>query len=183
VSHGSVRRLAVLVGAFALVAAMPLRANAADGKVDFAVGYALMHDSDVDGSFPVGWFATVGKEMTSSIAIVGDVSGNYKSIEVAPGVNASLKVHTFTAGPRWAEAHGQVTPWLQALVGIAHMTGSVAGFGTSDNGLAIVPGVGIDYAMANGMNLRFGGSFRMIRSSGTTGKEFQFIAGIVFQGR
>jgi hypothetical protein len=180
VSHGSVRRLAVLVGAIALVAALPLRASAADGKVDFAVGYALMHDSDVDGNFPMGWFASVGKAMTPTIAIVGDVSGNYKSIELAPGVDAKLKVHTFTAGPRWSEARGQVTPWVQATVGIAHMSGSVAGFGASDNGFAIVPGGGIDYTMNNGINLRFGGAFRIIRSSGTTGKEFQFIAGVVF---
>ena len=159
-SDGSVRRWAVLVAAVVLVAALPLRAAAADDTVDFAIGYSLMHDTDVDGNFPMGWFASVGKKMTPSITIVGDVSGNYKTIEAAPGIDAKLKVHTFAAGPRWSARHGEVTPWVQMLFGVAHMSGNVLGFGASDNGFAIQPGGGIDYAMGSGIDLRFGGNLR-----------------------
>jgi hypothetical protein len=123
VSDGSMRRLAILAGALVLVAALPLRAAAADDRIDFAVGYSLMHDSDVDGNFPMGWFASVGKSVTPMIGIVGDVSGNYKSIELAPGVDAKLKVHTFMAGPRWASRQGQMTPWAQVLFGAANLSG------------------------------------------------------------
>jgi len=183
VSQGPVRRLAILVGAFVLVAALPLRAAAADDRIDFAVGYSLMHDSDVDGSFPLGWFASVGKNVTPMVAIVGDVSGAYKSIAVAPGVDAKLKVHTFMAGPRWASRQGQMTPWAQVLVGMANLSGSVFGVGDSETDFAWQPGGGLDYELANGINLRFGGNLRFIHSSGNVGKEFQFVAGIVMHGR
>jgi Outer membrane protein beta-barrel domain len=183
VSHGSMRRLAILAGALVLVAALPLRAAAADDRIDFAVGYSLMHDSDVDGNFPLGWFASVGKSVTPMIGIVGDVSGNYKTINLAPDVDAKLRVHTFMAGPRWASRQGQMTPWAQVLFGAAHMSGSVFGIGDSETDFAWQPGGGIDYELNNGINLRFGANLRFIHSSSNVGKEFQFIAGIVMHGR
>ena len=179
----SVRRLCVLVGALAIVAALPLRAMAADDpKIDFAVGYSLLHDSDADGNFPMGWFVSVGKKVMPTISIVGDVSGNYKTITVE-GIDAKLKVHTFMAGPRWSDRQGQITPWAQVLVGMANLSGSVFGITASETDLAIQPGGGIDYAMSSGIDLRFGGNLRFIRSSGEVGKEFQFVAGIVMRGR
>lgn len=183
-SYGSVRRLSVLVGVFVLMTALPLRAAAADDpKVDFAIGYSLMHDSDVDGNFPLGWFASVGKKMTPSISLVGDVSGNYKTITLAPGIDAKLRVHTFMAGPRWSDRQGQITPWAQVLFGAAHLSGSVFGIGDSEMDFAMQPGGGIDYGLNNGISLRFGANLRFIRSSGNVGKEFQIVAGIVMYGR
>ena len=179
----SVRRLCVLVGALAIVAALPLRAMAADDpKIDFAVGYSLLHDSDADGNFPMGWFVSVGKKVMPTISIVGDVSGNYKTITVE-GIDAKLKVHTFMAGPRWSDRQGQITPWAQVLFGAAHLSGSVFGIGDSEMDFAIQPGGGIDYGLNNGINLRFGANLRFIRSSGNVGKEFQIVAGIVMHGR
>src|SRR5439155_25799770 len=148
-----------------------------------AVGYSMMHDSDVEGNFPMGWFVSVGKTVTPSISIVGDVSGNYKTITVTPGVDAKLKVHTFAAGPRWSDRQGQITPWAQVLVGIANMSGSVFGIGASENGFSVQPGGGLDFDVNGSFGVRLGGNLRFIRSSGATGKEFQFVAGIVMHSR
>jgi opacity protein-like surface antigen len=175
--------LCVVVLALAFVGVLPLRAAAADDRVDFAVGYSLMHDSDVDGNFPMGWFVSAGKKMTPTMSIVGYVSGNYKSIEVAPGVDAKLKVHAFMGGLRWSQRQNQITPWAQLLVGAANMSGNVLGVGDSETDFAVQPGGGLDYEVARGMAVRLGANFRLIRASDGTGKEFQFIAGIVLGGR
>src|SRR5438046_2388551 len=82
VSQASLRRLCVLVGALALLVVLPLRASA-QSNMDFALGYAVMHDSDAETNFPLGWFASIGAPMSPRWGIAGDISGSYKTIEVA----------------------------------------------------------------------------------------------------
>jgi len=59
----------------------------------------------------------------------------------------------------------------------------VFGVGDSETDFAWQPGGGLDYVLANGINLRFGGNLRFIHAAGNVGKEFQFVAGIVMHGR
>ena len=182
VTHGSVRRWCVLAGTLALVVVLPLRASA-QSQIDFAAGYSMMHDSDAETNFPFGWFASVGKTVTPMWAIVGDISGNYKRLQAAPGVDVKLRVHTFMAGPKLYARQGQMTPWAQLLLGAASLSGSAFGIGASETDFAFQPGGGIDFDVQNNFGVRFGGNMRFIRSSGSTVKEFQFIAGVVFRGR
>ena len=181
-SQDCVRRWCVLVGALALVVALPLRA-AAQSSADFALGYSVMHDSDAETNFPLGWFASFGKPVSPMWAIAGDISGNYKSMEVAPGIDAKLKVHTFMIGPKLYARQGQSTPWAQLLFGAANLSGSVFGIGASETDFAFQPGAGIDFNMQNSFAIRLGANIRFIRSTGSTDKQFQFIAGVVFGGR
>ena len=180
-SQASVRRWCVLVGALVLVVALPLRASA-QSKMDFSLGYSVMHDSDAQTNFPLGWYASIGAPISPMWAIAADVSGNYKSIELAPGVDAKLKVHTFMAGPKVASRQGQMTPWAQVLVGAASLSGSVFGIGDSETDFAWAPGGGVDFNVQNSFGVRLGANLRFIHSSGSTVKEFQFIAGVVVGG-
>src|SRR5947208_15206273 len=109
----------------------------------------MMHDSDAATNFPFGWFASVGKTVTPMWAIVGDISGNYKTLQAAPGVDVKLRVHTFMAGPKLYARQGQMTPWAQLLLGAASLSRSAFGIGASEADLAFPPGGRNDFDVQN----------------------------------
>ena len=104
-SQASLRRLCVLVGALALLVVLPLRASA-QSNMDFALGYAVMHDSDAETNFPLGWFASIGAPMSPRWGIAGDISGSYKTIEVA-NIDAPEHRHVMQQISRTRHAAGQ----------------------------------------------------------------------------
>lgn len=100
---------------------------------DASVGWRLLREMDngIDGdsvSFPLGWYGDVSFNLGDEFALVGDVSGAYKSIEVSETVlnttvnsNADLKIHTFMGGLRYSiRGNPQFVPFAQVLFGVAH---------------------------------------------------------------
>ena len=57
------------------------------------------------------------------------------------------------------------------------------GIGDSETDFAFQPGGGVDFNVQNSFGVRFGANLRFIHSTGSTIKEFQFIAGVVVGGR
>jgi opacity protein-like surface antigen len=100
---------------------------------DASVGWRILRamDAGIDGSsesFPLGWYGDVSFNLGDEFAIVGDVSGAYKSIEVSETVinttvnsNADIKIHTFMGGLRYSiRGNPRFVPFAQVLFGMAH---------------------------------------------------------------
>jgi opacity protein-like surface antigen len=185
-----------------VLSALPARAadaNAAPGAGQIAVGYSYLYISDK--SIPAGWFFSAGANITDAIAVVGDISGNYKSdSETTAGgtLTFSTNVYTFLAGPRVTARSGQLNFYGQFLVGAARGAGSItltgggASFASSgsDTEFCLAPGAGVDFNLGDRAALRAGVSERLIRVNTSTSttpgqstfeKEFQLQIGLVYR--
>src|SRR5262245_61459531 len=129
------RGFALAAGVLGLVALSALPARAAEitpASGEIAAGYSYLNDSTSSTSFPAGWFFSAGAHINEGFAVVGDISGNYKSETASAGgvtVTGSAKVHTFLAGPRMMGRAGPLAFYGQFLVGAATMTGGVSATG------------------------------------------------------
>jgi hypothetical protein len=146
---------------------------------DVAIGYSVLHDSDAEETFPMGWLFAAGVNLGSNVALVGEAGGNYKTVDVL-GTDVNLRVHSFLGGVRIQNHQPKVMPFGQILVGVAHAGVSMLGEGVSSNDLAIQPGGGVDIRLNSNMGARVQGDFRMIRSEGDTSNEFRIGVGLVF---
>jgi hypothetical protein len=155
------------------------RASAQESAGDVAFSYSILHDSEVEETFPMGWLVAGGANLGSHFAALGEVGGNYKSVDLL-GTDVNLRVHSFLGGLRVHNRTPRVMPFGQVLVGVAHFGASVLGEGESSNGFAIQPGGGVDIPLTSSLGARLQGDFRMIRSEGETTNEFRFGFGIVF---
>ncbi len=178
-----------LVFGFAMLCAVS-SSWASGGEI--AGGYSYMYDNDISESFPGGWFVSAAANLTNMFAVVGDVSGNYKSDSTSSGgatATASLKVHTFQAGPRVMGRSGPISVFAQFLVGAATASAGVNASGggvnlsvsSSDTEFCYQPGAGVDIGFSEGAAIRLGANERFIHSTGNTSKEFQFVAGLVLR--
>lgn len=185
------RGIALALGSFGLVGLAALPARAADG-LDIAGGYSYVYDNDGGTSFPAGWFFSAGAKLSDGFALVGDISGNYKSETVISGnvtANASLKIHTFLAGPRVIGRAGQIGFYGQFLIGAATASGgvttNVAGTSfaasASDTEFCFAPGAGIELGLGSNSGVRVGMNERLIRANGNTSREFQLQIGLVYR--
>lgn len=126
-----------------------------------------------------GWDADVAFHATKNISIVGDISGAYKTETVDLGlvvpvgtaqmgtpdpkatvttVDAKLRVYNYLFGPRFSVNTGKITPFAEALFGIAHITvaADVAGVtgSISSNGFGMALGGGLDYNASKNVSIR-----------------------------
>ena len=170
--------LGVAAGVFALVSvATPVAAQGRTGDVSF--GYSILHDSDLEETFPMGWLVAGGANVGSSLAVVGEAGGNYKSVDFL-GTDLNLRVHSFLGGVRVQERRTKVMPFGQFQVGVVHRGASILGEGDSANDFALQPGGGVDIALGSSMGARVQADYRIIRSEGETGNEFRVGFGLVF---
>src|SRR5437867_68232 len=81
-------------------------------RAEFSAGWRLLNVPNAFGSesetLPLGWYADVAGNVNRAIAVVGEISGNYKSFEETQtqfGVNVKtdvdLSIHTFLGGVRF----------------------------------------------------------------------------------
>ena len=186
--------LSRLLMAVGLIASVTLPVAAADGpRADIAGGYSLIYDHDIKTTFPAGWFASAALNVTNAFAIAGEVSGHYKSESTAVSAgstNASLRVHTFLAGPRFVAGTGAARFYAQVLAGAATATAGInvssgstsASASSSETDFCYMPAVGLDIGFNRETAIRIGAGERLIRvSGGSTSKEFQAVAGIVIR--
>jgi len=147
-------------------------------------GYAWLRDNDLKENFAAGWFASVGGNFSSVFGIVGEASGNYKTLNEL-GTDINLSVYSFMAGPKLAARQGQVTLFAQVLFGGARAAASASPLGmtfrASETDFAYQPGAGLDINLGSNLGLRLGANYRFIRANGSTGKQVQAFAGLVFR--
>lgn len=182
----------------ALIAAPTYGLAQDSGRIEVSGGYLLMRSHDDEMTFPRGWFGALAVDVVGPLAVVGEVSGSYKSISEfdalsGVGTDFSARNHAFMGGPRLTWRAGRVWPHAQMLFGLSRIASSVEWTnGVSSDGarnnFAMTPGGGVDVWFSNRAAARVGGSVRLIRgdrfgpgSERYTFKEFQFITGIVFR--
>lgn len=161
-----------------LALAVPAAAQS-DEKGNVAVSYSLMHDSELEETFPMGWAFAVSSNMGSMFAVVGEVGGNYKSVSVL-ATDVNLRVHSFMGGVRFMNQSDTVVPFAQVLVGGAHMSVSALGEGDGATRFAIQPGGGVDVRVSDKLRMRTQGDFRIINVEDESINEFRFSVGLVF---
>jgi opacity protein-like surface antigen len=102
-----------------------------------------------------GWNFDAAANLKKNFSLVGDVGGAYKSVDVL-GVTAKMRVHSFMFGPRVNAPMGKVTPFAQAVFGVAHISGEALGQGDSTNKFGMAFGGGVDYDVNKSVAIRLG---------------------------
>jgi hypothetical protein len=157
------------------------RPAAAQG-VDFAAGYSFLKDNESSENFGKGFFASLGVNTNSWLAIVGEVSSNWKTFDEL-GEDFKINVDFYGAGVRFSGRSGAARPYAQVLFGAARGRIEFAGEAESGSEFAWQPGAGVDAYFSRSVGVRFGVNGRFIHTEDVTGKEVQVIVGIVFGGR
>jgi hypothetical protein len=161
----------------------------AAAQAELSAGYQFTHSPEVN--LPVGFYVDVSGDVAPMLAIVGEVSGAYKSGTVTSGattVSATARLHTFMGGVRVA-SHGdpRLVPFAQMLVGGArhnsHLTATTSGTTVSgqhaETDFALQIGGGVDSMMRRSLRLRLGADYRRVFLPGFGENEFRFVAGLV----
>jgi hypothetical protein len=165
-----------------LLCCWPLSA-AAQAGVEISGGYALAHDPRDAVTLPAGWLAGVAVPITSAIAAVADVSGQYKTIPLFAS-DAHVSVHTVMGGVRASARVARLTEFAQVLLGMARVSGSAFGSTTTATVLGVQPGAGIEYPVAGAWGARAQIDVRLLRSEPDAtngGYQTRFAASLVYR--
>lgn len=160
-------------------------------KAEVSGGYNYLRASqsgdDTSESFPKGWYADVAGNLSSMFGVVGQVTGNYKTID-----DADIKVHSFLFGVRaMSHANPMVVPFGQVLFGGARISAkaAVAGgtFNVSETDGAVQVGAGVNLMPASKVGVRVGVDYlRVFAKSdgnvleGNSVNGLRFALGVVF---
>ena len=127
-------------------------------KAEISGGYNYLQgkasSDDEWTKFKKGWYADVAGNVTDTVSIVGQVTGNYKTFE-DPGGDFKLKLHTYMFGVRGSSA-GRVRGFGQVLVGGANFKGSQGTDSGSETDLAFQLGGGVNVMGSAPVGLRVG---------------------------
>jgi len=169
---------------------------------EFSVGWRLLNIPDAFGedsqTLPLGWYADVAGNLSRSLAVVGEVSGNYKDFDESTtvgattvNVSASLNVHTFLGGVRFnARQNPSFTPFAQALFGLARLGGDAeiqttiagrtfsASQSVSDSDFAFDASGGVNINLSDALAARVSAGYLRVGGS-DGGNAFRFGAGVV----
>lgn len=183
----------------ALGIAQPAMAQGTE-KGDVSLGYQFMNLSSAGESqaLPVGWFADVAGNLTRSMAVVGQVSGSYKSLSqsaslggLSASATADIKMHQFMGGIRLSSrANPTVVPFGHILAGANYGSvsfsgsGNIAGQAFSVNGaqsgtnFALQAGGGASVGITSALGIRFGVDYLRVFSKDGGANAFRFGAGV-----
>jgi opacity protein-like surface antigen len=136
--------LGFTVGLFA--SAAPSQAQ----SLDASIGYSYFHLGGGGNVNQNGISGSLEYKPNSFFGVVGDFGGYHAS----PG-GVSLNTYTFLFGPRISVHNpSNITPFIQFLIGGAHLTASAPGVSTSSNNLAYSLGGGVDLGVLPHLALR-----------------------------
>lgn len=162
------------LGAFATpVVAQP------NPHVEASGGYNLLkfpHDT-----LPAGWYADVAVPIGGTVSAVGQVSGNYETIDFPSAGGFRVGEHTFMGGGR---VTGRLTPTAtvfgQALVGAVYSSAGSICQDCSEADAALQIGGGTNL-MAGQVGLRIGLDYLRIFFTGNPANTMRFSAGVVYR--
>lgn len=182
--------MGVLLGVF-LIGAVARPASAQTTKVEVSGGYQYLAakasgDDDFE-TFPAGWYADVAYKATPMFAVVGNVGGNYKTLEDEGDVK--FKLHNFMGGVRVNMA-SRISPFGQVLVGGVNLkatgTEGIVSVSLSETYLGLMLGGGVTVNASDNVGVRLGADY--LRINGKDDSElldsalngFRFVAGLAF---
>ena len=196
------------IGLQVLVCALVVLGGSASARAqdlpagEVSAGWRLLNIPDTFGfddsqTFPLGWYADVSGNLSRVFAVVGEVSGNYKSFDddsqFGPqvDVSVSVNVHTFMGGIRASgRQKPRFVPFAHALFGLARGSGTVEGHATvggrtidineseSASDFAFDAGGGVNFALTDRVGVRVGASYLRVGGS-DGGNAFRFGVGAV----
>jgi hypothetical protein len=157
-------------------------------KAEVFGGYQYLHlggsGTDVNAN---GWNASLTGNVNNWLGVTADFSGSYKTINVL-GVNVNTKVYSYTGGPVVnLNSGGKFNPFVHALFGGAHVSGSASFEGNSgsasDNGFTMMFGGGTDVKLNKAIAYRlFQADWVYYRFSGQSeSHNVRLSTGIVFR--
>ena len=136
--------------------------------------------------FAAGWYFDAAGNVTPMVSIVGQVTGNYKTLEDEP---IKVRAHTFMVGVR-GSSPGRVRGFGQVLVGAARLSAEDtvgAGFSASETDLAFQVGGGVDIMGGGPVGARVGLDYVRIQAKddgevleGDSGNGLRFSVGVTF---
>lgn len=178
-------RKCVLVTGFLLVLALPaLGQDIPRVEVFGGVSYARADITDIRRIDMKGWHASVAENANRWFGAVVDLSGHYRSPRnvIFVGDTDHTTIYSYLFGPRFSFRKIQrVTPFVQAMVGAAHITispevGKVLFPNLTSTALAGAVGGGVDVAVHRNIAIRVfqadyvATRFREIRRNLATGE-------------
>jgi opacity protein-like surface antigen len=187
----NVKMVAALTAlACALCAVMAAPATAQTATTELSAGYQFTRTPDLN--LPLGWYVDVAGNVAPMFAVVGEVSGSYKSETISLGtssVDATARLHTFMGGVRVAaRTNPKLVPFGQVLFGAARLSGGVTASGPAvsvlaatdaDTEFALQIGGGMSLMTSGNVGVRLGADYRRVFISGGGENEFRLVAGVV----
>jgi Outer membrane protein beta-barrel domain len=178
------RTVSAITALLAVVLLVSAHASAQEpARAEIAVGYSVLHDWDLEETFPVGWVAAAGFHLNKWVTLVGDASGHYKSIDIAGGQNLSLKEHAFLGGPRARYSWTSIGVYGQVLFGATHGSATVEGvdIDSSDTAFTVQTGLGIDFFVspATAIRVETGGRFLRNGVDAEASTQWRMLFGVV----
>jgi hypothetical protein len=149
-------------------------------KAEIFGGYQFLHS---EGENTNGWNASLTGNFNKYLGVTGDFGGAYETVDVL-GTNVNVRAYTYTGGPVLNLNHeGTVNPFVHALFGGVHFTGSAPGFGSGSlNGFTMMYGGGADLKMSKLLALRGQVDWVYLRVSGvSSSKNVRLSTGIVLR--
>jgi hypothetical protein len=156
-------------------------------KAEISVGYswlgAKQSTDDEWTKFPKGWYADIAGNLSDTLSIVGQVTGNYKTFED----DSTLKLHSYLFGVR-GSSPGRVRGFGQVLLGGVNLKGNDPLFGDfKETDLGLQLGGGVNVLGSGGVGLRLGVDYLRVfaKDDGETlgGEDvngFRFNVGVTF---
>jgi hypothetical protein len=166
-----------------LLLVLVARQASAQAPFEISGGYSLARDPRDAVTLPSGWVAGAAIGVTPALSVVGDFSGQYKTIPLL-NANARLSAHTVMGGVRVSASVGRLTEFAQILAGVVRTSGSAFGATSSSESPGIQPGVGLDYPLARAWVARAELDVRLIRSQPDAtngGYQYRFAAALVYR--
>lgn len=163
----------LIVGLFSLTA---LAVESDHPKAEVYGGYQFTR---IEGGTNFNGFNFGGTaNFSDSFGITADFGTSFKTID-----GVSIKNYTYTFGPQLAlRANKGYTPFIHALIGGDHFSGSYLGQSGSGNGMAVYAGGGVDINMNRYAAVRVGADWMMVHAySETSSKNFRMPVGLVFK--
>jgi opacity protein-like surface antigen len=176
--------------ACALSAVITAPAAAQTATTELSAGYQFTRTPDLN--LPLSWYVDVAGNVAPMFAVVGEVSGAYKTETMTVGtssVDATVRLHTFMGGVRLAaRTNPKAVPFGQVLLGAARVSGGVTASGPAvsviaasdaDTEFALQIGGGVNLMASRNFGVRLGADYRRIFISDGGENEFRLVAGVV----
>jgi hypothetical protein len=166
-------RKMLLVFALCGFAALGVRAQDDDSKVEVFGGYSYLHFHSNPSTNLNGWEVAGQYKFRDWLGGVADIDGHYGSYGGGPGVST----YTYLFGPQ-ISMPGRFSPFGHLLLGGAHL--SVAGFGNSSFSMAL--GGGLDYTVKDKIAWRVGQfDYLLTQFGGGSQNNFRFSTGLIYR--
>ena len=145
------KRIMLVAVCLLFISAIAVAADAP--KVEVFGGYSYLRcdtgDSDISCNLS-GWNASVAFNAAKYFGFVADFGGTYGTVD-----EADTKDHSFLFGPKFAVRKNKITPFAQALFGVANQRASVDGASLGiTNNFAMTLGGGLDINVGERIAIR-----------------------------